>query len=96
MELQADAEHQENHPNFGELVGDLLVGDEAGRVRSHEEPSEQVSDNGGQPESKAHVAARERGGQSASQGHDEIEVVHDSGWRIRVGDTPLECRPMGA
>ena len=34
MELQADAEHQQDDADLGELLGEMSVGDEARRVRA--------------------------------------------------------------
>ena len=43
-EMQPDAEHQQDHADLGELVGEVLVGDEAGRERSDRDAGEQIAD----------------------------------------------------
>ena len=43
-EMQADAEHQQNDADLGQLVGDILVGDEAGRERADDDSRHQISD----------------------------------------------------
>ena len=43
-EMQADAEHQEDDADLGELVGEALVGDEAGRERPDGDAGEQIAD----------------------------------------------------
>ena len=59
-EMQADAEHQEDDADLGELVGDGLVGDEARRERADSDAGEEVAHEwrqaqalGGQPEGKS-------------------------------------------
>ena len=47
VEVQADAEHQENHANFSQLAGDFLVGNKAGCVRPDSQTGEQIADDGG-------------------------------------------------
>ena len=39
VELQADAEHQQDHADLGELLGQRRVGDEARRVRPDRVPA---------------------------------------------------------
>ncbi len=46
MKLQADAEHEEDDADFGQLLGDVAVGHKAGRVRTHERAGQQVADDG--------------------------------------------------
>ena len=58
VELQADAEHQQDDADLGELVGEVLVGDEAGRIGPDDEPGEQVADDGGEPEAEASRSRR--------------------------------------
>ena len=43
-EVQAHAEHQENDADFGELIGDVLVGDKAGRERPDKDSSHEIAD----------------------------------------------------
>ena len=76
MELQADAEHQEDDPDLGELIGERPVRDEARRVRSDDEAGHQVADDGRKSEAERDVAADERGRQAAGERQDEVEVVH--------------------
>ena len=45
VELQADAEHQQDDADLGELLGQRAVGDEARRVRADEQPGEQIADD---------------------------------------------------
>ena len=48
-ELQPDAEHQQDDADFGELVGDVLVGDEARRERADDDAGQQVPDDAVKP-----------------------------------------------
>ena len=76
MELQADAEHQEDDADFGELVGQVLVGGEAGGIRPDDQSREEISDDGGKAEPECHVATDEGRSQAAGERQDEVEVVH--------------------
>ena len=42
--MQADAEHQQNDADLGELIGDILVGDIARRERAHQDAGDQIPD----------------------------------------------------
>jgi hypothetical protein len=42
--VEADAEHQQDHTEFGELLRERLVGDEARRERPYHDASEQIAD----------------------------------------------------
>ena len=74
MELQANAEHQQDDPDLGELAGDLPVGDEARRVRPDHEARQQVADDRREPEAERHVAAGQRRGQPAGEREDQVNV----------------------
>ena len=45
VKLQPDAEHQQNHADLGQLLGEMLVGHEAGRVRTDEDSREEIPDD---------------------------------------------------
>ena len=45
-EVHADAEHEEDHADLGELVGDRLVGDEARGEGADRDAGDQVADDG--------------------------------------------------
>ena len=47
VELQADAEHQQDDADFGELFGDFRVGDEARRVRTDQRAGQRDSRRSG-------------------------------------------------
>ena len=42
--MQADTEHQQDHADLGQLDGDILVGDKAGRERADDNACHQISD----------------------------------------------------
>ncbi len=46
VELQAHTEHQQDDPHLGELLREMLVGDEARRVRPDEKPGHQIPQDG--------------------------------------------------
>jgi hypothetical protein len=43
-ELEADAEHQQDDADFGDLPGERAVRDEAGCVRADQQPGNDVAD----------------------------------------------------
>ena len=42
-EMQADAEHQQDNADLGQLIGDFLIGHVAGRERSDQDAGDQVA-----------------------------------------------------
>ena len=46
MELQADAEHQQDHADLGELLRDRSIYGQTGRVRAEQRAGQQVADDG--------------------------------------------------
>ena len=42
--MQADAEHQQHHADFGELLCERLVADEARRAGADHDPGKQIAD----------------------------------------------------
>ena len=61
VELQADAEHQQDDADLRQLLGQRRVGDEARRVRADQRAGEQVADDRRQAEALRDVAQDERG-----------------------------------
>jgi hypothetical protein len=76
VELEADAEHQEDDSDLGELIRQLPVGDEAGGVGADGEAGQQVADDGREPKAVGHVAQNQGGRKAAGQGQDQFEAVH--------------------
>ena len=76
VKLQADAEHQQDDADFGELLGELGVRDEAGRMRSDGDAGEQVADDRRQAEPMREIAEDERRAEAAGQREDESEFFH--------------------
>jgi hypothetical protein len=72
VKLQADAEHQQDHPDFRELLGELLIGDVAGCIGPHQHAREQIADDRRQSGPVRDVSGRERGAQSSRQGQNQI------------------------
>ena len=64
--MQADAEHQQDHADLGELRGERLIADEAWRVRADEHAGKQITDDGRQAQ-----ALRE---QAEHEGHHEADT----------------------
>ena len=76
VKLQADAEHQQDDADLGELLGDLRVGDESRRVRTDQRAREQIADDRRQARALREVAENQRGREAAGERQDQIEVVH--------------------
>ena len=76
VKLQADAEHQQDDADLGELLGHGDVGDEAGGVRADDDAGEQVADDGGEPDALREVTEGEGRDKAAGEREDEIDVVH--------------------
>ena len=83
MEVQPDAEHQQDHADLGHLRGERGVGDEARRVRSDDDAGEHVADERRQPEPLRDPAEDERDGKPAGESDDDREVVHAARKRHR-------------
>src|SRR5690606_14216961 len=72
VEVEADAEHEQDDAHLGELRGELAVGDEAGRVRADDQAGEQVTEDGREPEAVGSVAEDERRAEPRRQGQDQV------------------------
>ncbi len=87
VKLEADAEHQENYADLGELFFDLLVGDKARRARADQEAGQQVADNRRKAEAKRDQAAHQGSGQAPGESDDQVEVaVHGTRYTGRLSD----------
>ena len=61
---------------MGELLGEMRVGLETGRVSADGDPGEQVADDGRDTEAMGEVSQAEGGAQAAGERQDEIAFVH--------------------
>ena len=75
MKLQPDAEHQQDDADFGELLGHVAIRHEARRVWAHEEPGNQIPDDGGEPDAVGGIAEHQRRAEATSQRKDEIDLI---------------------
>ena len=48
--MQTDAKHQQDHADFRKLGRDLRIADHAGRVGADYDTSDEITDNGREPE----------------------------------------------
>ena len=76
--MQADAEHQQDDADLGELVGELLVGDVAGRERPHQHAGEQIADQRRGLEPVRERAQHEGEDQPDDNGGDQRGVMRHS------------------
>ena len=73
--MQPDAEHQQDHADLGELAGQVLVGDEAGRERSDRDAGEQIADQGRDPEAVGDRAEQPGEPERDDDGRDQRRVM---------------------
>ena len=83
VELQPDAEHQQDDADLGELLGQRRVGDEAGRVRPDQRAGQQIADDRRQAEPLRDVAEHQRRREAAGQRQDQVVGVHREASRAR-------------
>ena len=76
MELQADAEHQQDHADLGELFGHSRIHRHPGRVRADERAGQQIADNRRKSQPLRDVAEEERAAQARRERKDEVVLVH--------------------
>jgi hypothetical protein len=70
-EMQAHAEHQQHHPDLGQLGRDLRVGHEAGRERPDDHARQQIPHQGRQPDPCSEKAEHEREPEPGGDGVDQ-------------------------
>ena len=70
-EMQADAEHQQDDADLGELAGEILVGDKARRERPDDDAGEEIADQRRQLEPVRHGRQDPGECQSGDDGRDE-------------------------
>ena len=73
--MQADAEHQQDDADLGQLAGQVLVADEARRERADGDAGQQVADQRRQAQLVRHEAADEGHDQPHGDGGDERGLV---------------------
>ena len=61
---------------FGELLGELAVGDEPRGVRPDQRPGEEIADDRGQPKPLGDVPQDEGCSQAAGERQDQVVFVH--------------------
>jgi hypothetical protein len=77
--VQPDAEHQEHHADFGELLREADVGLEARGERPDDHAGGEVHDEGRQLEAHRNEAQQQRQPEGAREGGDEGDgVLHHS------------------
>ncbi len=100
-ELQADAEHQQDDADFGELIGDALIGDEARRERTDNDAGKKVADQRRGLEPMRDDAEREGEHEADHNGGDERCMLRHGVTSRRdavrqplnpIPDTPAEIR----
>ena len=76
MELQADAEHQQDDADLRQLFRQRRIGHEARRVRPDQHAGQQIAHDRRKAQALGDVAKHERGAEAAREGQDELVTVH--------------------
>jgi len=97
VELESNAEHQQDDADLGELFGERRISDEAGGVGPDQRPRKQVTDDRGQANPLGEIAQEQRSRESAGEGEDQIVMVQGLSIRRRgVGRSDLSERAVSA
>ncbi len=83
--MQSHTEHQQDDADLGELVGNVLVGDEAWGERSDGNPGKQIADQRRQPQALGHET-------EAEGEHKPEDERGDERGRMRHAEAPLRQR----
>jgi hypothetical protein len=76
MEVEADAEHQEDDADFRELGRDPGVRHEAGRVGPDDDAGEEVAEDGGKAELVGEESQHQGDGERRRQHRDQLKFMH--------------------
>ena len=76
MELQPDAEHQQDDADFGQLLRHMAVGDKAWRIGPDEQPGDEIADDRGEADAMRGEAEDQRRAEASGQRQDQIDRVH--------------------
>ncbi len=80
--MQTDAEHQQHYADLGELCGECLIGNEAGRERTDDDPGQQIAEQCRQAQTRGDEADDEGEAECGGNGGDQRDVM---GHRRRTG-----------
>ena len=96
-EVQADAEHQQDDADFGQLACECGVTDEPGRERTDRNAGKQVADQGRQSQLVGDHAADKGEDQTHRNGGDQRDVVmfHTAPFRFGVDFSGSRARMQG-
>ncbi len=76
MELQANAEHEQDDADLSQLLRVLAIGHEPWRVRTDDDAGDEITGDRGESDPLGEVAEHQRGRQPAGQGQDQSAVWH--------------------
>ena len=76
MKVQPHAEHQQDHADLGQLLGQVHVADEARRVRADDHAGQQIADDGRKLELLGDQPQHPGRGERRGDGRDERKIVH--------------------
>ena len=83
-EMEPDAEHQQDDAELGELVGEVLVGDEAGGERPDGDAGDQVADQRRELEAVRHRAECPGERERNHNGGNQRGVMRHETWLFSV------------
>ncbi len=78
--MQADAEHQQDNADLGQLRAKVGVGHEARRERADDNAGKQITDQGGEPQTGRNSAEYKRQTDADSDNGNERRIV----WHYRL------------
>ncbi len=73
--MQADAEHQQDDADLGQLGGEIGIGDESRRERTDRDACEQIADERRQAHARGEKSEREREHEADGDQRDEFGFV---------------------
>jgi hypothetical protein len=85
-QVQADAEHQQDHADFGELAGQLDIGNEARRARTDYDPGDEVADQWRHLEPRCREPGEHRQSERRGDGRQQADFVRHT--RIAFAPKP--------
>ena len=76
--MQADAEHEQDHANLRQLLGERLIGGEPGRVRAQCHPGQQIPHQWREAQSQHAISSRGGDQQTGGESEQQVGFVHSA------------------
>jgi hypothetical protein len=79
VEVKAHSEHEQDDAEFGKLIGDVAIRDEAGRMGTQKKSGEKIADDRRQTQFEGRQAKGEGDAESGGEGQEEVCLLQISG-----------------